>query len=75
MRVQAELHSDIALVFDECTPFHVTRTYTDRSTRSAPIAGSSGAWTGTRSTARRTSSSTGSCRAASTKTSARTLRA
>lgn len=33
MRVQAELHSDIALVFDECTPFHVTRTYTDRSTQ------------------------------------------
>ncbi|MFT4034246.1 MAG: tRNA guanosine(34) transglycosylase Tgt [Patulibacter sp.] len=33
MRVQAELHSDIALVFDECTPFHVSRTYTDRSTQ------------------------------------------
>jgi len=33
MRVQAELHSDIALVFDECTPFHVTKTYTDRSTQ------------------------------------------
>src|SRR5947209_7866474 len=30
--VQAALHSDIALVFDECTPFHVTRDYTARST-------------------------------------------
>jgi queuine tRNA-ribosyltransferase len=32
MEVQAVLHSDIALVFDECTPFHVTRDYTARST-------------------------------------------
>ena len=32
MAVQAALHSDIALVFDECTPFHVTRDYTARST-------------------------------------------
>lgn len=32
MRVQAALHSDIALVFDECTPFHVTKDYTARST-------------------------------------------
>jgi queuine tRNA-ribosyltransferase len=32
MSVQAALHSDIALVFDECTPFHVTRDYTARST-------------------------------------------
>lgn len=32
MSVQAALHSDIALVFDECTPFHVTREYTARST-------------------------------------------
>ena len=31
MVVQAALHSDIALVFDECTPFHVTREYTARS--------------------------------------------
>ena len=31
MSVQAELGSDIALVFDECTPFHVTREYTARS--------------------------------------------
>jgi len=31
MEVQAALHSDIALVFDECTPFHVTRDYTARS--------------------------------------------
>ncbi len=32
MAVQASLHSDIALVFDECTPFHVDREYTERST-------------------------------------------
>jgi queuine tRNA-ribosyltransferase len=32
MEVQAMLGSDIALAFDECTPFHVTRDYTDRST-------------------------------------------
>jgi queuine tRNA-ribosyltransferase len=31
MAVQAALASDIALVFDECTPFHVTRDYTARS--------------------------------------------
>ena len=28
MEVQAELGSDIALAFDECTPFHVDRNYT-----------------------------------------------
>jgi queuine tRNA-ribosyltransferase len=32
MRVQAALSSDIALVLDECTPFHATREYTARST-------------------------------------------
>jgi queuine tRNA-ribosyltransferase len=32
MAVQAALNSDIALVFDECTPFHVDRDYTARST-------------------------------------------
>jgi queuine tRNA-ribosyltransferase len=32
MQVQASLGSDIALVFDECTPFHVDRDYTARST-------------------------------------------
>jgi queuine tRNA-ribosyltransferase len=31
MAVQAALGSDIALTFDECTPFHVTREYTERS--------------------------------------------
>jgi queuine tRNA-ribosyltransferase len=31
MGVQAALGSDIALVFDECTPFHVSRDYTARS--------------------------------------------
>jgi queuine tRNA-ribosyltransferase len=32
MTVQAALGSDIALCFDECTPFHVDRDYTERST-------------------------------------------
>jgi queuine tRNA-ribosyltransferase len=32
MRIQAELASDIALTFDECTPFHADRAYTARST-------------------------------------------
>jgi queuine tRNA-ribosyltransferase len=32
MAVQASLRSDIALVFDECTPYHVDRAYTERST-------------------------------------------
>jgi queuine tRNA-ribosyltransferase len=32
MEVQAALGSDIALVFDECTPFNVDRDYTARST-------------------------------------------
>ena len=31
MRIQAALGSDIALVFDECTPFHADRDYTARS--------------------------------------------
>jgi queuine tRNA-ribosyltransferase len=31
MEVQAALGSDIALAFDECTPFHVEREYTQRS--------------------------------------------
>jgi queuine tRNA-ribosyltransferase len=32
MRVQAALGSDIALAFDECTPYHAEREYTARST-------------------------------------------
>jgi len=32
MEIQAKLHSDLALVFDECTPFNVTKDYTARST-------------------------------------------
>jgi queuine tRNA-ribosyltransferase len=31
MRIQARLASDIALTFDECTPFHADRDYTARS--------------------------------------------
>src|SRR4051794_4324794 len=33
MAIQANLGSDLALVFDECTPFHATRDYTARSTQ------------------------------------------
>ena len=32
MAVQAALGSDVALAFDECTPFHASRDYTARST-------------------------------------------
>jgi queuine tRNA-ribosyltransferase len=32
MEIQAALGSDIALVLDECTPFHIAREETDRST-------------------------------------------
>src|SRR5262245_46435366 len=32
MEAQAQLGSDLALAFDECTPFHVERDYTARST-------------------------------------------
>jgi queuine tRNA-ribosyltransferase len=32
MQIQAALGSDLALVFDECTPFHADRDYTARST-------------------------------------------
>jgi queuine tRNA-ribosyltransferase len=32
MRVQAALGSDLALAFDECTPYHADRDYTARST-------------------------------------------
>jgi queuine tRNA-ribosyltransferase len=32
MEIQAGLRTDIALAFDECTPFHVSRDYTARST-------------------------------------------
>ena len=32
MEVQHQLRSDIVLAFDECTPFHVPREYTERST-------------------------------------------
>ena len=32
MAIQANLGADVALVFDECTPFHVDREYTARST-------------------------------------------
>ena len=48
MAVQAALGSDIALVFDECLPFHVTREYTRALAPSARTAGSTAASPGTR---------------------------
>jgi queuine tRNA-ribosyltransferase len=33
MAVQAQLHSDVVLAFDECTPFHADRDYTAASTQ------------------------------------------
>ena len=71
MATQAALGSDIALVFDECTPFHVDREYTQRSTERTHrwlercLRWHARARTG------ETSSCTGSCRAASTRTCAR----
>ena len=50
MEVQAALGSDIALAFDECTPFHVERDYT-AARWSAPTAGSTAASPGTRARA------------------------
>ena len=71
MEVQAALGSDIALAFDECTPFHVERDYTARSMeRTHRWLDRCVSWHA-RARARRASCSTGSCRAASTRTCAR----
>ncbi len=58
MEVQAALGSDIALAFDECTPFHVERDYTAALDRAhAPLARALPALAG-RPRSRRTRSST-----------------
>ena len=67
MEVQAALGSDIALVFDECTPFHADRDYTARSTERTHR-WLTAASTGTSARARRDRPSSGSSRAASTRT-------
>ena len=70
MEVQAALGSDIALAFDECTPFHVEREYTASSMeRTHRWLDRCVSWH--REHARRASSSTASCRAACTRTCAR----
>ena len=69
MEVQAALGSDIALVFDECLPFHVTAS-TPRARRSARTAGWTAASPGTPRTGRTGRASTGSSRAASTRSCA-----
>jgi queuine tRNA-ribosyltransferase len=68
MEVQAALGSDIALVFDECTPFHADREYSARP--SARTVGSTVASPGMARTGRSARRSSGSSRAASTRTSA-----
>ena len=63
MEIQAALGSDIALVFDECTPFHGGREYTARSTeRTHRWLDRCLAWHEA-ARSRRTRSSTGSSRA------------
>ena len=74
MEIQAALGSDIALVFDECTPFNVSRDYTARSTeRTHRWLERCLRWHdehGPRPATAPPSSSTGSSRAASTRTCA-----
>ena len=70
MEVQAALGSDIALAFDECTPFHVSRDYTAASTERThrwlrPLPGLA-----RRARPAPARPSTGSSRAASTRTCA-----
>ena len=67
MEVQAALGSDIALVFDECTPFHVTREYT-AARRSARTAGSTAAWLARPRTGPEGRASTASSRVGCTRT-------
>ena len=70
MAVQAALGSDIALVFDECTPFHADREYTARSTeRTHRWLDRCLAWH-ERAGARAPGASSGSSRAACTRTCA-----
>jgi queuine tRNA-ribosyltransferase len=71
MAVQAQLGSDIVLAFDECTPFNVERDYTARSTeRTHRWLERCVNWR-TEHAPATVRSSTGSCRAASTRTCAR----
>ena len=67
MATQAALGSDIALVFDECTPFHVDREYTRALDRAhAPLADALLELARREGTAA-SSSCTGSCREACTR--------
>ena len=69
MAVQAALGSDIALAFDECTPYHADRDYTARSTeRTHRWLGRCLDWHA--STGRRARPCSGSSRAACTRTCA-----
>ena len=75
MEVQAALGSDIALAFDECTPFHVERDYTARSMeRTHRWLDRCVAWHGEHAPAR-PAAATASCRAACTRTCAPSRRA
>ena len=68
MEVQAALGSDIALAFDECTPFHVERDYTARSMERTHRWLDRCVELAPRARARATSCSSASSRAASTRT-------
>ena len=68
MEIQANLGSDIALVFDECTPFHVDARVHAALDRAHPPLARPLPGLARRARARRASSSTASCRAASTRT-------
>ena len=70
MEVQAALGSDLALVFDECTPFNIDRDYTARSTERTHRWLDRCLRVARRARPARASSSTGSSRAASTRTCA-----
>ena len=70
MEVQAALGSDIALAFDECTPFHVDRDYTASSMAAHPPLARPLPRLARRARTARTSSCSGSSRAGCTRTCA-----
>ena len=70
MEVQAALGSDIALAFDECTPFHVDRDYTRALDGAHPPLARPLRGLARRARARRARCCTGSCRAGWTRTCA-----
>ncbi len=74
MEVQAALGSDIALAFDECTPFHVERDYTRSLDGAHPSLARPLRGVARRARARTARRCTGSCRAGWRRTCARSRR-